>query len=235
MKKNENIVLLLPFYQGNITSVVRKLTALYPHLKIIVINDNPSNKISLQKPGILVVNNNRNIGLARAMLEGYKKALLLNASIIIKLDPDFEYPPEYVAEIISALQTGHDFALGGFKRRFSKVGLVDYLFNLIYSRLESHFTGCAMDQHSPGLQGYNRDVIDSTIKEFENVIKLLRIRWGADLLLIKLAKENGFESKYIEIIGKDGIEKREKKKIFQQAFAASKIMLFHPKKSEAVI
>ena len=227
--RNKKITFVVPFFKGDYVFVIDRLFALFRGSEIILINDNPITHIKYAKKKLRIINNTENLGLGRCLVLGYERALADGSDYIIKIDPDFEYPPEAVKFMIEALDNGSDGVFVGFKRRFTKVTFADFLFNNIFAFLEGVYVENKMIQHSPGLQAYKKEALSSFIEKFKNIVSELNLRWGADLLAIRLAKNIGCKTKGIEIENNEYCCKRENSKIYKQAKSAFKIMIFHNK------
>lgn len=80
--------------------------------KIIIVDDKcpertgnyVKNKIKNKK--ILVIFNNKNLGVGGATMVGYRAAIKLNAKIIVKMDGDGQMNPYYISNLVKKIKEG---------------------------------------------------------------------------------------------------------------------------------
>ncbi len=122
---------VIPTYneRENIVNLINKIFALQiPDLKIIVVDDNSPDKTAeavVQAQTIYtdlyLVRRNGKLGIGSAYIAGFKKALSLQAELIIEMDADFSHDPQDLARLISACETGADLAIGSRKIKGGKI------------------------------------------------------------------------------------------------------------------
>jgi hypothetical protein len=223
MGARRKIFFIIPAYNYFPEKALAEISKLFQNSGIILINDNPNLKIKKDNRYILVRNSN-NLGLAKTLETGYLKALELGAEIIIKIDPDLEYPPSMAKPVISDIESGKiDVGFVHFPRRLKEVTFADYLFHNIFRKLEGFFIGERISQHSPGLQVYRASAIKAVLKSYSAFISERSLKWGGDLLLLKLSKAYGLKVKGYQI-PRSWIEKRSLKKIFSQGINTLEII-----------
>ncbi len=118
--RDYRIAAVIPAYneEASIARVLRSLPAWLRH--IIVVEDCGSDKtaevvaeLAPQDPRIVLIRHERNQGVGGAMVTGFKKAMELNAQIVVKLDGDGQMNPEHLVALLRPLIAGEaDYAKG---------------------------------------------------------------------------------------------------------------------------
>tara|TARA_B100002051_G_C16736493_1_gene641554 strand:+ start:603 stop:1454 length:852 start_codon:yes stop_codon:yes gene_type:complete len=116
--------------------------------KIIVVNDcstDGSKEIleSINNDNLIIVTNEKNLGIGGATKVGIKKALEIGAEIIIKFDGDGQHSSNDIPEFINLIEKeNYDFIKGNrFKSSISQMPAVKILGNLISTNLQKIVTG----------------------------------------------------------------------------------------------
>lgn len=116
--------------------------------KIIVVNDcstDGSKEIleSINNDNLIIVTNEKNLGIGGATKVGIKKALEIGAEIIIKFDGDGQHSSKDIPEFINLIENeNYDFIKGNrFKSSISQMPAVKILGNLISTNLQKIVTG----------------------------------------------------------------------------------------------
>ena len=116
--------------------------------KIIVVNDcstDGSKEIleSINNDNLIIVTNEKNLGIGGATKAGIKKALEIGAEIIIKFDGDGQHSSNDIPEFINLIENeNYDFIKGNrFKSSISQMPAVKILGNLISTNLQKIVTG----------------------------------------------------------------------------------------------
>ena len=116
--------------------------------KIIVVNDcstDGSKEIleSINNDNLIIVKNEKNLGIGGATKAGIKKALEIGAEIIIKFDGDGQHSSNDIPEFINLIENeNYDFIKGNrFKSSISQMPAVKILGNLISTNLQKIVTG----------------------------------------------------------------------------------------------
>ena len=116
--------------------------------KIIVVNDcstDGSKEIleSINNDNLIIVTNEKNLGIGGATKVGIKKALEIGAEIIIKFDGDGQHSSNDIPEFINLIENeNYDFIKGNrFKSSISQMPAVKILGNLISTNLQKIVTG----------------------------------------------------------------------------------------------
>lgn len=108
MLNHKKIAVVIPCYRvaGFVEGVVRSIPDFVDH--IIVVDDCcPENSgMMLEKlniTNVIVLFHEHNLGVGGAVKNGYKKALELNADIVVKVDGDGQMDPDYMQTLIAPL------------------------------------------------------------------------------------------------------------------------------------
>jgi dolichol-phosphate mannosyltransferase len=137
------IDIIIPAYcvAEHIEKVIAEIPDYISH--IIVVNDASPDETRLRIESamnhnrrIVLVNHEHNSGVGGAMISGFKKAMELEAQIVVKMDGDGQMSPEYLPELLTPLILGQaDYAKGNrfrdlpslhkmpFIRRLGNMGL----------------------------------------------------------------------------------------------------------------
>jgi glycosyltransferase involved in cell wall biosynthesis len=118
--RDYRIAAVIPAYneEANIARVLHSLPPWLAH--IIVVEDCGKDRtaeivegLAQADPRIVLVRHERNQGVGGAMITGFKKALELEAQIVVKLDGDGQMDPERMAALLRPLVAGEaDYAKG---------------------------------------------------------------------------------------------------------------------------
>lgn len=194
---------------------------------LLVVNDGSTKEIFIPEEAVSI-HHSENKGLAHALLSGYKEAIKYSADIVIKVDPDGEYPLYPLRELVDRVR-GSNGVVGGFigtKRTICTYGIFDVIFNNIMGRIEGFLIfGRAIIQHSPGLLVFKVETLKNILPELERITLRLNLRWGLDLVSIKLFAMHGGVD-YIDIHDHAWGQRRPLKKIFSQTITAIRVLRF---------
>ncbi len=116
--------------------------------KIIVVNDCSTDGTkeileSINNDNLIIMTNEKNLGIGGATKVGIKKALEIGAEIIIKFDGDGQHSSNDIPEFINLIENeNYDFIKGNrFKSSISQMPAVKILGNLISTNLQKIVTG----------------------------------------------------------------------------------------------
>ena len=123
---------IIPTYneRANIVDLISEIFAQpISDLHIIVVDDNSPDKtaeavaqIQTTYPGKLyLINRYHKLGLGSAYIAGFKKAMSLNADLLIEMDADFSHDPKDLPRLAEACTEGFDLAIGSRKIAGGKV------------------------------------------------------------------------------------------------------------------
>ncbi len=123
--------IVIPTYneKENIVQLINDIFLLkIPDLKIIVVDDNSPDKTAdavaqaqTMYPDLYLVRRNGKLGIGSAYIAGFKKALSLNAGLILEMDADFSHDPKDLPRLIAACENGADLAIGSRKIKGGKI------------------------------------------------------------------------------------------------------------------
>jgi hypothetical protein len=224
MNKFSKLFFIIPTYHYFPGKALSDIVRLFNDAHIIIINDNPRLGIK-ENDHYTKIDNPKNLGLASTLDIGYSKALSMGADIVVKVDPDLEYPLKSIKPILDDLDAEiTDAGFVHFSRNLRGISVFDYIFHILFGKLESSFIGSKISQHSPGLQVYRSSSLKNVLRSYRAEIENKNIRWGGDLLLLKLSKDHGLRVKGYEI-HRFWPEKRKFSKILSQGINTIQIMI----------
>lgn len=132
--QNPMVMVVLPTYneKDNLPRMIKALFALnIPNFHMLIVDDNSpdgtgniADDYATQedyKGKIFVLHREVKQGLGPAYIAGFKRALQLDADLIIQMDADFSHQPKYIPQMIE-MAADHDLVLGS---RYMKGGSVD--------------------------------------------------------------------------------------------------------------
>lgn len=139
MIENKKIYVVMPAY--NESAHIAETIKLVPSFvdKIVVVDDNSSDGTDEQAKGagdnrVVVLRNEKNLGVGGATKEGYKFALEEKADIVVKLDSDGQMDPGNIKKLIKPIVDGRADYAKGFRfhnratlRKMPKVRLIGNL------------------------------------------------------------------------------------------------------------
>ena len=123
---NKNIIVVIPCYrvEREIGSVLASLPSYLSHI-ICVDDASPDETVRVimqaveEDQRILLLRHEKNQGVGGAMLTGFRKALELNADVVIKIDGDGQMDARHIASLLAPLLQGSaDYAKGNRFRNF---------------------------------------------------------------------------------------------------------------------
>ena len=106
MINNLYIAVVIPVYkvERHIKQVIETLPDFIDH--VIVVDDNcPNMSLSLieNNKKNTIIKHDKNLGVGGAVISGYRKALILNSDIVIKVDGDGQMDPNKIMQLIMPL------------------------------------------------------------------------------------------------------------------------------------
>ena len=130
---------------GMVARVIRDIRRAAPDFDIVVIDDGSTDTTAAhaEAQGAVVIRHPFNLGIGGAMQSGYKYALRHGYDVAVQVDGDGQHKPEYLPELLDALQTEGDEADMVTGSRFLgepgyKVPLGRRAGNLIFARRHEH-------------------------------------------------------------------------------------------------
>jgi len=100
-----NAIIVIPTYneKDNIRPLVEEIFKVVPDIKILIVDDNSpdgtgkiADELSKRYGQVKVLHREKNEGLGRAYIAGFKEALKMNPDYILQMDADFSHHPKYI-------------------------------------------------------------------------------------------------------------------------------------------
>ena len=100
---------IVPAYneQGMVGRVVRDIRRQAPDFDVLVVDDGSTDATAgeAEAEGATVLRHPYNLGIGGAVQSGYKYALRGDYDVAVQVDGDGQHKPEYLAQMLAALQT----------------------------------------------------------------------------------------------------------------------------------
>tara|TARA_B100000900_G_scaffold416097_1_gene449068 strand:+ start:15008 stop:15859 length:852 start_codon:yes stop_codon:yes gene_type:complete len=142
------IIVVVPVFneEKTIQNVINKVSSFCDY--VIAVNDASTDNTgellnSLENKKLIILENDKNLGIGGATKKGIKKALEKEADIIVKFDADGQHLPEDLPKFIEQIkENNYDFVKGNrFKFSVEGMPIVKLLGNLIATNLQKVVTG----------------------------------------------------------------------------------------------
>lgn len=184
---------------------------------IFLINDASTDKTpdiisnaEMTSPWIGYIRKEKNEGVARALLDGYKRAIIngkrweeqiVTLPIIVRLDSDLEHNPKHIPELVEKINSGFDGALHQLQYRKEDQTELDYWFdgsqgvfqgNVILGKDKKLLHNC------PGYCAYRMDVMEKILPYYAKYLAIYKKEygiepsWGGDMVILFIAKLLGY-------------------------------------------
>ena len=169
------LLAIVPAYneEGMIGRVVRDIERHAPDFNVLVVDDGSldATVARAEAEGATVLRHPFNLGIGGAMQSGYKYALAHGYDVAVQVDGDGQHKPEYLPEMLDALQTGGKEADMVYGTRFRgdpgyKVPLGRRLGNLIFSVVLSAITRQKITDPTSGFRMVNRRGIELFARDY---------------------------------------------------------------------
>ncbi|HQA63700.1 MAG TPA: polyprenol monophosphomannose synthase [bacterium] len=155
----------------NIEKLIRQIFALpIANLSVIIIDDNSPDgtaeivsDLKTYFPNLYLICRPGKLGYGSAHIAGFKKGLDWGADIIVSMDADFSHQPEKIVELVRAIESGADVAVGSRKinggeiigwnwwRKFASAGAMS---------ISKIVLGIKTNDLTSGFRAYRRSVFD---------------------------------------------------------------------------
>ena len=168
-----NIIISIPAYNEEKTlgRVIKEIKAVmklnrYKHdidYKILVLDDGSKDRTAdvAKSEGVIVVSNNRNLGLAETFKKEMETCIQLKADVIIHTDADGQYPAKYIPILIKKLEQGHDLVLGS---RFGKGkyagSLMKKMGNIAFAKVFTGLLRSRVTDTTTGFRAFTKEVAE---------------------------------------------------------------------------
>jgi glycosyltransferase involved in cell wall biosynthesis len=166
---------IVPAYNegGMVARVVRDIHRSAPDFDVVVIDDGSTDSTAAdaQAEGAAVIRHPYNLGIGGAVQSGYKYALRNDYDIAVQVDGDGQHKPEYLPQMVAALQTVGEQADMVYGSRFRgepgyKVPLGRRLGNMIFSVVLSAITRQKITDPTSGFRMTNRRAIELFARDY---------------------------------------------------------------------
>lgn len=170
MINEQRIVVVLPAYNAELT-----LTKTYSEIPMEIVDDvilvddcSDDNTVDIAKKlGIkYIIRHEKNIGYGGNQKTCYKKALSLNADIIIMLHPDYQYTPKLIPCMAYMIANNiYPVVLGSriLGRGALKGGmpLYKYIANRMLTAFQNLMLGYKLSEYHTGYRAFSKDVLNT--------------------------------------------------------------------------
>ena len=161
------VVVTIPSYneQRTIGKLIKRIHEVMQGGKfnydIMVVDDGSRDKtVEIAEDGeAIVYSHPRNCGLAETFKTEIKKALELDADIIVHIDADGQYLPEEIPKLIKWIERGYDLVLGSrFKGKIESMPLIKRIGNMAFSIAISNIAGLRISDAQTGFRAFTKEV-----------------------------------------------------------------------------
>lgn len=235
LRDGAGALICIPTYneKENVEPIIEAVFSNVPEANILVIDDNSpdgtgeiADRLSAVDSRIHLLHRKNKNGLGRAYLDGFRWALRRNYHYIFEFDADFSHNPEYLPDMIEALER-YDVVIGSRRVKGGGVESWSLLRRLIswggsfYARL---ILGIPIRDLTGGFNGFRRKVIEAIQPD-----TIKTNGYGFQIELKYRAYTGGFSVHEFPIIFPDrkyGVSKMSRKIFFEALWNVWKIR-FH--------
>jgi glycosyltransferase involved in cell wall biosynthesis len=169
---------------------------------VIVVDDGSIDNTykEASKAGATVVQHNKNMGKGVALRTGFKKALEMNADIIVVLDADGQHNPEEIPKLLKTMnRENSDMVLGSrFLGNIKGMPRARILSNTLTTRILRLYFGLPITDSQSGYRAYKRRLLEN--------VEFSATRFSAETEILVDAQRKGFkisETKIQTIYGEE--------------------------------
>lgn len=156
---------------------------------IIVVDDGSIDNTyeEASKAGATVVRHNKNRGKGVALKTGFKKALEMDASIIVVLDADGQHDPEEIPKLLKTMNRDNsDVVVGSrFLGNIRGMPRARILSNTLTTRILRLFFGLPITDSQSGYRAYKRHLLEE--------VEFSATRFSAETEILIDAQRKGFK------------------------------------------
>ncbi|MFH1564687.1 MAG: glycosyltransferase family 2 protein [bacterium] len=164
------LTILIPAYneEKNIRDVILSIPKTFDKIDekvVIVVNDgSKDNTLSqLSDIDVIIINHKKNLGLGKSFQDGLKKAIELNADILVNIDSDGQFNPCDISKLISPIINNEaDFVTASRfidKKNILEMPKIKYYGNCLMSKLVSWILQQKYSDVSCGFRAYNKETM----------------------------------------------------------------------------
>jgi glycosyltransferase involved in cell wall biosynthesis len=170
MYKNKKVVVVMPAYKAEATleKTYKEIPFEFVDEVVLVDDLSPDNTVKeAERLGIRhIIRHDINKGYGGNQKSCYKKAIELNADIVIMLHPDYQYTPYLLTAMISIIGNGLYPVVFGSRilgKGALKGGmpLYKYIANRFLTLFQNILMGQKLSEYHTGYRAFSREVLDS--------------------------------------------------------------------------
>ena len=190
----QKLLIVIPAHneEASIVPVVRDLIENYPQYDYVVVNDGSRDKTAAlcRQNGFHQIDLPVNLGLAGAFQTGLRYAAEHDYDCAMQMDADGQHKPEYIAEMLAALEEGNDIVIGSRFLNVKKPRTLRMAGSYIISWSIRLTTGRAICDPTSGMRMFNR----AMVQEFAE-----NLNYGPEPDTISYLIKNGAKVKEVQV------------------------------------
>ena len=190
----QKLLIVIPAHneEASIVPVVRDLIENYPQYDYVVVNDGSRDKTAAlcRQNGFHLIDLPVNLGLAGAFQTGLRYAAEHDYDCAMQMDADGQHKPEYIAEMLAALEEGSDIVIGSRFLTVKKPKTLRMVGSYIISWSIRLTTGRAICDPTSGMRMFNR----AMVQEFAE-----NLNYGPEPDTISYLIKNGAKVKEVQV------------------------------------
>lgn len=190
----QKLLIVIPAHneEASIVPVVRDLIENYPQYDYVVVNDGSRDKTAAlcRQNGFHLIDLPVNLGLAGAFQTGLRYAAEHDYDCAMQMDADGQHKPEYIAEMLAALEEGNDIVIGSRFLTVKKPKTLRMAGSYIISWSIRLTTGRAICDPTSGMRMFNR----AMVQEFAE-----NLNYGPEPDTISYLIKNGAKVKEVQV------------------------------------
>ena len=190
----QKLLIVIPAHneEASIVPVVRDLIDNYPQYDNVVVNDGSRDKTAAlcRQNGFNLIDLPVNLGLAGAFQTGLRYAAEHGYDCAMQMDADGQHKPEYIAEMLTALEDGNDIVIGSRFLTVKKPKTLRMAGSYIISWSIRLTTGRAICDPTSGMRMFNR----AMVQEFAE-----NLNYGPEPDTISYLIKNGAKVREVQV------------------------------------
>ena len=190
----QKLLIVIPAHneEASIVPVVRDLIENYPQYDYVVVNDGSRDKTAAlcRQNGFHLIDLPVNLGLAGAFQTGLRYAAEHDYDCAMQMDADGQHKPEYIAEMLAALEEGNDIVIGSRFLTVKKPKTLRMVGSYIISWSIRLTTGRAICDPTSGMRMFNH----AMVQEFAE-----NLNYGPEPDTISYLIKNGAKVKEVPV------------------------------------
>ena len=190
----QKLLIVIPAHneEASIVPVVRNLIDNYPQYDYVVVNDGSRDKTAAlcRQNGFNLIDLPVNLGLAGAFQTGLRYAAEHGYDCAMQMDADGQHKPEYIAEMLAALEDGNDIVIGSRFLTVKKPKTLRMAGSYIISWSIRLTTGRAICDPTSGMRMFNR----AMVQEFAE-----NLNYGPEPDTISYLIKNGAKVREVQV------------------------------------